>query len=208
MRDTLSVILLAFAGAQAGFAQPVPLNQLPSRIIGHPLPEQANVNSSSPNLVEGREFASPQGIALDTDVNPPYVYVSDTLNNRILGWRSSTSFRNGQPADLVIGQSSFYRTGANGPSVSGSTASTGLNTPSGITVYKGDLYVADGGNHRILRFRKPFNNIGNQLPDLHIGQVNFSSGRANYTGQVDRQGLSLGPARPPVWRLTPTEICG
>src|SRR5262245_14077475 len=132
MRNTLSVILLAFAGV-TGFAQQVPLNALPSRIVGHPLPEQTAINSGSPNLVEGRELAAPQGIALDTDVNPPYLYISDTGNSRILGWRNANSFRNGQPADLVIGQSSFYRTGAGGPSVSGSTFSTAMNGPTGLT---------------------------------------------------------------------------
>src|SRR5689334_21274346 len=102
MRYLLSVILLSSFALPAALAQPVPLNALPTRIVGHPLPEQNTINSTAANLVEGREFNAPQGIALDTDVNPPYLYVSDTGNHRILGWRNANSFRNGQPADLVI----------------------------------------------------------------------------------------------------------
>src|SRR5687767_14780436 len=197
MTNATSVFTLAFVGTIAAFAQnPVPLNPLPSRIVGHPLPEQFGVNgrlnSANPNLVEGREFAAPQSVALDLSLTPPAIYVSDTGNHRVLGWRNAASFRNGQVADLVIGQTDLYRTNPEGPSVSGSSFSAGLNSPTGIAVYRGDLYIADGGNNRILRFRRPFDNIGNQAPDLHIGQPNFNSARANYLGGPDRQGLSLG----------------
>ena len=95
MRYLLSVILLSSLAVPV-VAQPVPLNALPSRIVGHPLPEPNAIPSTAPNLVEGREFTLPQGIALDLDVNPPYLYVSDTGNHRILGWRNANSFRNGQ----------------------------------------------------------------------------------------------------------------
>jgi uncharacterized protein (TIGR03437 family) len=192
MRQTLTLFLLALSGAAAAFAQNVvPLNPAPSRIIGHALPEVFTINSSAPNLVEGRELFQPQGIALDTSVTPPIVYVSDTGNHRILAWKNATSFQNGQTADLVIGQPDLYRTNAGGPSVASSSFSAGLNSPSGIAVYKGDLYVADNLNNRVLRFPKPFSNIGNQFPDLYIGQPNLSSARANYTGVIDRQGVSL-----------------
>src|SRR5215470_6668785 len=117
MRYTLTLPLLAGLGAVAGFSQnPVSLNPTPSRIVGHPQPEVLNLNSAAPNLVEGRELFQPQGIALDTSVTPPIVYVSDTGNHRILAWKNATSFQNGQAADLVIGQPDLYRTNPGGPS--------------------------------------------------------------------------------------------
>src|ERR1041385_1132422 len=144
MRHTLNLLTLAGLTATIGLSQnPVPLNPTPSRIIGHPQSELLTLNSAPPNLVEGREFFQPQGMALDTSVTPPILYVSDTSNHRILAWKNATSFQNGQTADLVIGQPDLYRTNAGGPSVASSSFSAGLNSPSGIAVYKGDLYVAD-----------------------------------------------------------------
>jgi len=42
--------------------------------------------------VEGREFYSPQGIAVDNSATPPIVYVADTGNNRVLAWKNAASF--------------------------------------------------------------------------------------------------------------------
>src|ERR1017187_3092215 len=49
--------------------------------------------------------------------------------------------------------------------------STGLYQPTGIAAYKGDLYVADSGNNRVLRYPNPFNQVTQQqkqfpTPDL------------------------------------------
>src|SRR6266436_749720 len=114
MKQSISIISLTLVCATAGLSQ-VTLNPVPTRIVGHPNAEQLSVASANPNLVEGRELYSPQGIALDTTVSPPYVYVSDAGNNRILAWKSATGFRNGDPADLVIGQRDKFTTAAQGP---------------------------------------------------------------------------------------------
>src|SRR5207249_935980 len=76
-------LLIGIAGASA--AQ-VSLNRTPSRAIGHPrlLTNTIGVDTGNPNLVEGREFYLPQVVALDSSLTPPVLYVSDTLNNRVL----------------------------------------------------------------------------------------------------------------------------
>ena len=183
---SLSVCSCAtFVGALACFAQSsAPLNTFPSRIVGHPLPEQNTLSSINPNLVEGRELFSPLGIALDTSVSPPILYVADTYNNRVLAWKNAAGFTNGQKADLVIGQyqpigQDFYHTLPLGP---GTTFSQGLSFPSGLAVSGGDLYIADTGNNRILRFRKPFQNASNLFPDLYLGQPNLTSNKPNNNG--------------------------
>ena len=69
----------------------VTLSVIPSRELGHP---SASFNPLQPfllsnfnaNLVEGRELATPSGVALDTGVSPPILYIADTGNNRVLGW--------------------------------------------------------------------------------------------------------------------------
>ncbi len=181
---------LVLASVSASFPQAlVPLNAIPSRIVGHPQAEQLSVVSAAPNLVEGRELWLPQGIAVDTSVTPNILYVSDTDNNRVLAWKNASGFTNGQPADLVIGQLDFYRTLVQGP---GQQYQTGLNSPSGLAVDpNGNLYVADTGNNRILRFPKPFAAQGSQFPDLYIGQPNLSSRTPNYTGAPAAQGIAL-----------------
>jgi len=196
-----SCILLSCASA--GFAQaPVPLNVTPSRIVGHPNPEQNLVVSGAPNLVEGREFNAPQGIALDLSASPPSLYLSDFGNNRVLAWRDATSFQNGQAADLVIGQVDMFRTSPQGP---GTTFQTGLTAPMGLAVQGGDLYIADSGNNRVLRFRKPFQNAGNLFPDMVIGQPNFNSRVPNYPNNSTtptNQGLSLIQSASAVYQVS------
>ncbi len=177
-------VAIALICATAGRAQ-ITLNTVPTREVGQPQsPELAanpfNIPNGNPNLVEGREFYSPTGIALDTSVTPPRVYVADTVNNRILAWKDSVNFTNGKFADLVIGQRDFFSTAANGPGITGGL-STGFGAPTGLAVDQGDLYVADSGNNRILRFRKPFATPPDQLvPDLCIGQPSFNSRIVNY----------------------------
>jgi uncharacterized protein (TIGR03437 family) len=184
---------VALMCATSSFCQT--LNSLPSRVLGHPNPEQnSNVVSFTPNLVEGRELFQPQGIALDTSATPPILYVSDTFNHRVLAWKNATSFSNGAFADLVIGQNSAFSTLPQGPAVSSSILVTGFYYPSGLTVYKGDLYVVDGGNNRILRFPKPFSQTNTPpVPDLVIGQPNLTGHTANYaataSAPLNEQGI-------------------
>jgi uncharacterized protein (TIGR03437 family) len=132
--------------------------------------------SAAPNLVEGREFSSPQGIAFDYSVTPPAVYIVDTGNNRVLGWKSAAGLANGAKADIVVGQRDLFSTLPQGPAQPSSTLSSGLYNPVAVAVdTHGNLYVIDAGNNRILRYPTPFSQIGALLPvDLVIGQKSLS----------------------------------
>jgi uncharacterized protein (TIGR03437 family) len=174
-------ITVALCCATAGRAQ-ITLNTLPTREIGQPrlLSNPFAVPNANPNLVEGRELYSPTGIALDTSVTPPRIYVADTNNNRVLAWKDAVGFKNGAMADLVIGQLDFFSTGANGPGRTGSTSSRGFTAPTGLAVDQvtGDLYVADSGNNRVMRFKQPFTTPPPD-PDLCIGQNSFNTNSPN-----------------------------
>ena len=182
---------VALICATAAHAQ-ITLNTVPTREIGQPqlLSNPFSLTNLNPNLVEGREFFNPSGIALDTSVTPPRIYVADTGNNRILAWKDAVGFTNGKFADMVIGQLDFYSTGANSP---GHGVSTAFSAPTGLAVDQGDLYVADSGNNRVLRFRKPFAAPPGQLtPDLCLGQPSFNSAVANYpAGAPTEKGIAL-----------------
>jgi uncharacterized protein (TIGR03437 family) len=170
-------VWLLFVFLANSFAQ-ITLNPVPTRAIGQ---NSLQITSLNPNLVEGREFQTPEGIALDTSTGAPGLYVSDSGNNRVLGFRSATAFANGQHADVVLGQPDFVTTLPQGP---GRTArTTGFTAPSGIAVdSKGNAWVVDAANNRILRFPTPFAQTGDQLPDLVIGQPSFSTGGPNQGG--------------------------
>lgn len=163
--------------ARAALAQ-VPLNPIPTRIVGQ---AQLRLTSASPNLVEARDLANPQSVAVDTSVSPPLLYVADTGNNRVLGWRDASAFSNGAPADLVIGQRDFFTTTAQGP---GTALTTGLFAPMALAVdAQGNLYVADAGNNRILRYPRPFAQSEElRFPDKVIGQATFNDNRPNAGG--------------------------
>ena len=179
-RKPYSVITVFSICAGTAFAQ-VTLNPVPTRAVGHARQLAGfAVDSGAPNLVEGREMYQPSGIALDTSVTPPILYVADTQNSRILVWQNALTFTNGKPADRIIGQLNQYSTAAYGP---GTSRSTWMRAPSGLAVLDGDLYVVDGGNNRVLRFRKPLNVPADQqhVPDLVIGQTSMNSSHCQRT---------------------------
>jgi hypothetical protein len=80
----------------------------------------------------------------------PIVYVVDTANSRVLAFRNP--FGTDTVADAVFGQPSFKV----GPCNSQGISATSMCVPRGGGVdADGNLYVADGYNHRVLRFDRP-----------------------------------------------------
>ena len=73
-----------------------------------------------------------------------------------------------------------------------------MSYPTGLAVYKGDLYVADSGNNRVLRYKAPFAQFAQTgsypTPDLYVGQPSLNSNKANYpSGSPTDAGLSFSP---------------
>ncbi len=154
-----------------------------TRVLG-----QDALNLNTENLIEGREFNftanSPDngdsGIAIDLNSNPPHLYVADTYNNRVLGYNDLRNFQSGAKADIVIGQPDFQHSLANYPTgISTGLSQSSLSAPTGLLVDgSGNLYVADTGNGRVLRFPTPFTNYtaGVMEPaDLVLGQPDFTT---------------------------------
>ncbi len=182
MKNLVRLFLLC----AATLAAQTVINTIPSREFGQPkLPPTTApfvFSTTKENYVEGRELSSPLSIAFDTSVSPPIVYVADTFNNRVLAWKSATSVGVTNFADKVIGQNDLFSTAAGGPNTS---LTTGLNLPIAVAVdSKGNLYVADSANNRILRYPTPFSQTGGFQPvDLVIGQKTVSSGSSPNEGQ-------------------------
>jgi len=185
MRVVFAFFPLCILAVSPSIAQ-ITLNPLPTRVLGQ---DSLTISNLNPNLVEGREFLSPQAVALDLSMNPPALYVADTGNNRVLAFHAANAFANGAKADFALGQVDLATTFAEGPGRSTRTA--GLTSPTGLAVDStGNLYVVDSGNNRVLRFPKPFAQTGDQLPDLVIGQPGFATNSANQGG-ISAATLSL-----------------
>jgi uncharacterized protein (TIGR03437 family) len=178
--SALRRLIVIAASALASHGQ-VPLNPAPSRLVGH---ARQQLSTDQPNLVEGRELSAPGAVAVDTATN--VIYVADTGNNRVLGWRNATSFRNGAPSDFVIGQRDKFSTFALGP---GTSFSSGLRAPTGLAVDRnGHLYVMDAGNNRIVRYSRPAGAPADEpiLADFIIGQPSSNSRVPNFNGVSER----------------------
>lgn len=165
----------------------VTINGAPTREFGQPTLLNPIV-SAAPNLVEGRELYLPSAIAFDTSVNPPRVYIADTGNNRVLSWKNANSLLAGNFADLVLGQLNLQSTLPLGPTT---TLRSGLSIPTGVVVdAAGNVYVADSGNNRILRYKTPYQQqAGNLVVDLVIGQKSIAATSSSVPNNQPNQGL-------------------
>ncbi len=175
-------LLVAVACAAAGQT----LNPLPAKVFGQPgtprgLAELASPPAIAPNLAEARSLFRPNSVAVDTSADPPILYVADTGNHRVLAWRDATLSQMARPADLVIGQRDFDSSAPlNITAAQGFTSA--LWAPTSVAVDgEGNLFVADAGNNRVLRFPKPFEQPEGEpiCADLVIGQPDLRSNLPN-----------------------------
>ncbi|MBA3451757.1 MAG: hypothetical protein H0T42_01520 [Deltaproteobacteria bacterium] len=128
--------------------------------------------------------------------------VADRFNNRILIWNTFPT-TNGAPADVVLGTATF----GTAPFVMPPTASS-LQSPAGIFVANGKLYVADEANSRVLAWNA-IPTANNAPADQVIGQSGFdtaySNGGAPYP-QVNAIGM-VGPTAVVVDECGSMYIC-
>jgi len=125
-------------------------------------------------------FYAPRGVFFNDDV----LIVVDTGNHRVLIWHSIPS-EDGTPADVVLGQRSFY---AEGPKSAGTSTANGFYLPTSACASGGRLFIADAWHHRILVWNE-VPTRSNTPPDYAIGQPNLTSVEANRGGVTSRNSL-------------------
>jgi len=165
------------------------------------------------SAVTGNNVYHASGLAVDRSMTPNPVYVFDSGNNRILGFRSMDS----DSADLVFGQPDEISIAANGDcnlGMFGPTSATNLC----LTAYpvntnfaeqwmrhhidvdaQGNLYVADVYNDRVVVYLAPFSKDkskgkGDTIADGVIGQASLTNNgpnRGRGSGKPDATSLHI-----------------
>ncbi|HEY2105504.1 MAG TPA: hypothetical protein VGH29_06950 [Candidatus Binataceae bacterium] len=156
-----------------------------NRVLG-----QIDLVHNGVNIVTNVGVWTPNAVAVDHSVVPNRLYVADSGNHRVLGWRSIDALINGSSADLVIGQPDFlsWSSQCNNAAVTGAT----LCFPSGVAVDgNGNLYVVDQGNNRVLEYNDPFTT--DTQPDLVFGQGGSFTSSACNKGRSDHRGHAVQP---------------
>ncbi len=153
---------------------------------------QVNLSYTTVNFGGLGAIWYPQASTVDSS---GHLYVVDTYDNRVLGWQNADTLQNGDPANIVIGQPDPFDTFCE-------TSRTGLCFPSAVaTDSRGNLYVADSGNNRVLEFTAPFNAgvVAGQPAATVLGQGgNFtrcscSDGSPSYFAKCGLQGILFAP---------------
>lgn len=133
----------------------------PDRVLGQADFEGAEANRGRSAPDAGTLFW-PYGVAFLAGC----LVVADSENRRVLLWREPIR-RDGQPADLVLGQSGFEQRDENGGEA---PSPASMRWPHGLCLWGGDLCVSDAGNNRVLVYAGLPERSG-QAADIILGQA-------------------------------------
>jgi DNA-binding beta-propeller fold protein YncE len=141
-------------------------------------------NQAQLNTATADNLGNPDGIALDSAGN---LYLADLFLKRVLIY--NTPATTDTSADIVIGQPDFNSADAN---QGGATpAKNTLNNPEGVAVdSNGNLYVADQGNNRVLRFDAPLTT--NKDASRVFGQPDFATDTAGTSSTKMNTPVAVG----------------
>ncbi|MBI5624054.1 MAG: hypothetical protein HY924_09765 [Elusimicrobia bacterium] len=151
---------------------------------------QADAVSASSNrggAAAANTLSYPNGVAVDA---AGAVWVADSGNNRVLRYAAPAG--NGPSANLVLGQAAFNANGFN-------TSAATMDYPTAVAVdAAGNVWVADAGNNRVLKFNTPPTNGASA--GLVLGQAGFvtRTAAASLAGMDFPMALALGAGNT-VW---------
>ncbi len=153
----------------------------PGHTVANGAGGQIDLSHNAPNYDDAIGEHPPGGIAVDASSDPPHrhLYVADTTNNRVLGWNDVSSYVSAQPANIAFGQPDLFSYKCNNGVAGGDLAGLGPDSlcgPSRMAVdQKGNLYVVDSGNNRVLVYDTPFNPASGE-PGAGDGVADFVYG--------------------------------
>ena len=125
-----------------------------------------NFTSIAPSATAVNRIGEPEGIFLDFKGR---LWVTDWAGSRVLVFDAASLRSSGASADRVYGQPDFT-TGTTG------TTPQKMSQPYDVCVDSADrLWVADGGNNRVLRFDSISSKVSGAAADGVLGQANFTT---------------------------------
>ena len=132
---------------------------------------QLNFSDTLPNQGEtepdAKTLDEPNGLAVDSAGR---LWVVDNDNNRVLMFENASTLADGSAANKVLGKPDFSAT-------ANSSGAAATSNPSGIHVdSSGNLWVADTGYSRVLRFADAANKPNGADADQVFGQTTFTGG--------------------------------
>jgi len=144
---------------------------------------QPDFTTASFTIARSR-FSDPIGLAVDSSRT---LWVANSSNHRVLRFDNASSKSIGANADGVLGQADFTtRTAV--------TSQSKMSFPSDVVVDSaGNLWAADAGNHRVLRFNNAAAKADGANADAVLGQDDFVSKdtATTATGMNSTQSLAL-----------------
>ncbi len=157
---------------------PTSNNQAADLVLGQP-DFRTRVANEGRGLPSQRSLSGPQGVWIQDN----RLYVADTLNDRVLVWRTFPT-QNYQQADFVLGAPNFTTQPPQDlRQQSFAPKADNLLQPVSVTSDGSKLFVSDLGHNRVL--------VWNSIPDrtaapadVAIGQPDLTSGVANNTTKL------------------------
>lgn len=135
----------------------------PEAVLGKPSVSEYGYGYGT---ISGVNLRSTWGLALDS---AGQLWVSDPEAHRVVSFAQAATAPTGSPMAVVLGQSSFTAS-------SSGLAADRLDAPKSLAIdASGNLYVADSGNHRVLRFANIAGKTTGSAADAVIGQADFQS---------------------------------
>ncbi|MNK34399.1 NHL repeat protein [compost metagenome] len=107
-------------------------------------------------------------VSVVVDPTSKKVFINDFQRNRILRFSSYETYSNGAAAEMAL------------TNISNEGSST-LNSIAGLCIENGNLWIADGGSHRVLRIPNASTMTDGATANLVLGQTNFTTKTSGQT---------------------------
>lgn len=160
---------------------------------------QADFSSNQPNRGSSKSTANTLNWCYGIFYHQGKLFVADTGNRRLLIWHQLPQ-ENGQPADIVLGQTDMQFRDENG---GGNATASSMRWCHDITIWDNNLVVTDAGNNRVMIWQGiPTEN--NAPCTVVLGQESFDLveiNRGAYFPQANSLSMPYGVAATSGWLL-------
>jgi hypothetical protein len=147
---------------------------------------QANFNVAE---VPSPPTPSSMNQPLDVFFDGERLYVSDSQNNRVMGWNGMPT-QNNQAADFFVGQAGGSTGSPNAAAGSQTPNAIGLHIPGEITVAQGSLFVVDQVNFRVV-VHTPRPTTSGTSAGAVLGKSDFADGAVVDEQQLTPRGVAV-----------------